>query len=943
MDLGARAVLKRIGLATALLMASVCGGGASPSSETGGPDANDTVRAAERWFAEGSYQRARDEYAKAAAQSDSRWNRFRILDSTWRAQAQTGATDDTALQTARAGLEKWVEDERTVESHDRVWAEVEESLGDFYWLRTNSRNWYGGWSHYQAALDFWAGSPDLELARKKYLAMVWRITDPPNADTNYRFGYYGTIPMEIVVNVHRLARTPREIADASYLWASSLRRQGDYRQRAKVPQLYEAALGVGKQSPWYDDALFEYAQWNAGERMTRTAKGGWESSPDYERALALYRRLLQEFRKGESRYYDAAKQAIDDILRVEVSVGVPYVFAPGSTVRYSLSWKNTAEVALALYPVDLPRDVAFKKASSESAGSWVQTLPTKNPLKSWTYPTKDDGHHRPGEANLKIEPALKPGAYLLEARAGNQRAREVILITDLTVVLKTSPSQAVAFVCNALDGSPVGQAEVTLWTRSYIKNDYVWARQALQTGADGLAQFQLPAPNNSTEVWVGAKAGSNQTLAMTSTSSAPSEGETWKIFAFTDRPTYRPEDTVEWKVVARQHQPQGYFTPAGKSLRYQIFDPQGAKISEGTAKLNAFGSAWGSTQLGTQLPLGEYRLRLEDGDTGSTIGNATLFRLEEYKLPEFKVSVRPIEEQGKPRVYRLGDTVEAELTAEYYFGGPVAGAEVEVVVYQRPSPKAWHPYRRYPWFYGDMDFAPNYGAGQAINRETYRTDARGIARVKFETQAEAGMDMEYRIEARVRDASRREVVGQSSIRVGQQAYSALLHVPHEIYAPGDPIAVTLETKDANDKPVSASGEMKVIRERWVEVWQDSRGKKVEHSLGAPMPPLSGKDQQPWVLLSAGYEHEDVLTRSVKTGPNGEAEMRFNAQKDGYYRIAFTARDGDDDIVGETSVFVAAPGTRELGYHSGGLDILLDADTVKVGQKTPVLILSPTSE
>src|SRR5262249_33648061 len=151
----------------------------------------------------------------------------------------------------------------------------------------------------------------------------------------------------------------------------------------------------------------------------------------------------------------------------------------------------------------------------------------------------------------------------------------------------------------------------------------------------------------------------------------------------------RPEDTVQWKFVARQVTPHGYVTPAQQPLHYRITDPQGAQVKEGNLTLNAFGSAWGELPLNAKMPLGQYTISFERAQSGERIGAATLFRLEEYKLPEFRVSVHTPEEQGKKKLFRLGDTLEAEIQAEYYFGGAVAGANVEVLVYQRSTQLIW--------------------------------------------------------------------------------------------------------------------------------------------------------------------------------------------------------------------------------------------------------------
>src|SRR5947208_7744659 len=83
------------------------------------------------------------------------------------------------------------------------------------------------------------------------------------------------------------------------------------------------------------------------------------------------------------------------------------------------------------------------------------------------------------------------------------------------------------------------------------------------------------------------------------------------------------------------------------------------------------------------------------------------FRLEEYKLPEFKVTVQAHEENGRPKTFRLGEKVEVTVKGEYYFGGPVANASVHVVVRTNTLYHIFQEPRVYPWYFND-DFGARY-------------------------------------------------------------------------------------------------------------------------------------------------------------------------------------------------------------------------------------------
>ena len=57
-----------------------------------------------------------------------------------------------------------VDDRDASQGVDAMEAALLESLGDFWWTSRNRRQWNQAWSAYQRALDFWAGSSELEVA-----------------------------------------------------------------------------------------------------------------------------------------------------------------------------------------------------------------------------------------------------------------------------------------------------------------------------------------------------------------------------------------------------------------------------------------------------------------------------------------------------------------------------------------------------------------------------------------------------------------------------------------------------------------------------------------------------------------------------------------------------------------------------------------------------------
>lgn len=915
---------------------------------------------AELLYERGSYSRAHKVYLDAASlvlnEDDTRWVQFRLADTLWRAQSASSNPDTTTVDKARFQLEKMVRDVKHPEFRDRIWAEVQESLGDFWWSRTQARSWGNGWRYYQNALDWWAGARDVEQARERYLNMIWKIAQPSWVTPHYHYGYYGmNVPIQFLENARKIARKDADRHHAQYLYAMALRNRGNVWQQQKIPEAFEEALQAGRASEWHDDALYHYAQWLAGSgEVIILADGQTVRRQNYKKALGYYKQLLRKFDKGETRYYDDAKRQIESITRPVLTLGVPSIFLPGTTPEFTINWRNVSDIELDLYAIDLTRDVDLTDESNPSQWMDGVNLLLKTAKQSWSEDTEDEGDHMPGGRAIELKEKLPAGAYLLRATGGGQEARELILVTDAALVTQNASRQALGYFCDSMSGAPIAGAEVRFFEHYYDGRKWHWRDVEGKTNEDGLAVFELKEGRYNSQFFMAAGSKDRQALVMGYSPHYRGDQQPWKVYVHTDRPAYRPEETVQWKLTARTYDGEVYHTPYKEKLKYTVYDPRGTKMKEDTVTLNEFGSAWGELELPATLPLGEYRIEFRTtGKNSRHIGQAAMFRLEEYKLPEFKVAIKSPEENGKPKVFSLGDEVTVDITAEYYFGGPVANANVEVVVYQKPYYHFWQEDRTYPWYYGDMIQKPHryWGNGQQVKREVLKTDQEGKAKLTFETQP-GGQNLEYQIEARVIDASRREVVAKDTVKVTRHPYFVQLKGEHNLYQPQDKVSVNVKSVDANQRPHPATGTVTVTRDYWFEIWIAPDGHEVqgaelksvrEKTTIFPPPPVPG--QPGWRLKFRGYQHDEVLKRSVTTDAEGAAVFAFTPEREGYYRFSWSSQKNPQSlpITAETTVWVANTSTTDLGYRHGGLEIIADKDTFHAGETAPVMLVSNTND
>ncbi len=914
----------------------------------------------ESYVQKGSFAKAHEVYLKAQklglSSPDKRWVNFRVADTQWRSQASTNNPDRSKLEQARTQLQKMIRDRVRTEQRDRLWVEIQESLGDSWWFPRHSRNWSAAWAHYQKALDWWGGAAEINLARNRYLNIIWNAATPPNREPYFYYGYYGNyIPVNFLENALKIAQKKTDRIHAHYLIAMALRHQGNLYQQQRVPESFEAVIEAEKSTEWYDDALYYYAEWLSGSGEIIIMENGQQRrEQNYKKALKYYRRILNDFKKGETRHYDNARNNVKNITKSTLNLNASSFFLPDSLIRVNLNWRNIDKVRLSLYKINLAKDVDFP--NKKNVGSWLYgvNLFKAEKVKSWNEDLENKKEYHPGSKVLEFDKKLPLGAYLLEATGGGEKTREIILVTESALVLKTSGKRALVYFADSGNGAPLANARVHLHERHYTGRKWVWDDETAKTDKNGLAVFDLEGDRHNSELFVGAALKDQQAFVTGYNQRYNYEKASWKLYVTTDRPAYRPNETAQWKLTARTYDGSVYNTPSNKTLEYEITDPRGSKLKKGKLKLNEFGSAWDSLDLSEKIPLGEYRVTFWTKGRRKHIGSSALFRLEEYKLPEFKVSVQTPEENGKKKTFQLGDKVEVDIHAEYYFGGPVANANVEVVVYQRPFYHSWHPQPKFPWYYEDMRPRPGryWGQGQQIKREVIKTDAEGNAHLTFQSQRQ-NQDLQYTIEARVTDLSRREVISRGTVQVTRQPYYIYLNNEHNLYRPQDKVQVNIKALDANSQPVQTEGTVHVTRELWYEIWIDPSGREVQgkqlkrlrrdHAIFPPPPAQPGG--LGWKLKFRGYQHDDILTRTVKTDAQGEAALTFTPGNEGYYRIAWSSQANKKTlpVKGETTVWVASNATTELGYRHGGLEIIVDKDTFRAGQKAPVMLVTPTND
>lgn len=303
----------------------------------------------------------------------------------------------------------------------------------------------------------------------------------------------------------------------------------------------------------------------------------------------------------------------------------------------------------------------------------------------------------PSDGNVFVPLGKRaPGLYVVEAMAGNYRATTLLFVSDTVAITKTSSDQMLVWSARRGDGAPVPGTRVA-WT------DGVGVLKSGVTDAAGVAMLDRKSPEQSYVFGLDPKGG----VFVSENFYYDSEIYTAKVYAVTDRPLYRPGDTVNVHVTGRE------FRSARESVKLQdtdltlsVVDPTGQVVVSQQQHFSGTQGADARFALSDGAPGGGYELRMAMGPDTYTAA----FRVSEYQKPHFEIGVLP----AKPD-FKTGEAVEGKLQLNYPDGKPVANARVSLTARAQALTMVE----------GDLDYGGQFPL--KLSQSELVTDSKGVA------------------------------------------------------------------------------------------------------------------------------------------------------------------------------------------------------------------------
>lgn len=383
-----------------------------------------------------------------------------------------------------------------------------------------------------------------------------------------------------------------------------------------------------------------------------------------------------------------------------------------------------------------------------------------------------------------------------------------------------------------------------------------------------------------------------------------------KTYLYTDRPIYRPGQTVNFRLVAREALNGRYKVPASQQIEVILRDNLGEELQSMILPLNEFGTAYASYTLAEEAQPGYYEISVS-----STMYSGWItFQVAEYRKPEVDLSAA-----FQDREYLAGEQLGAEVSARYFFDAPVAGTETNWAVYASDSYFSLPGYQVGPLdsfsssrFYGGQGFL-----GGILSNGLQTTGEDGRFSVTFLSEP-GDRTRTYTLEATVQDESGFPVSSRATttvhpapIYLGVKTDSWLAQANSQIGF--DILAVDWAKQPAGVQNVSASfGEVS-----WKRGAVDMYG-------------FTAYEKQVNVLSEGNFQ----------TNTDGKARLAFTPANPGVYQLE--VRSGK--AVTQITIWVAGPG-RALwpDFDNHQIDLIADKESFQPGEVAAVFIPNPFNQ
>ena len=523
----------------------------------------------------------------------------------------------------------------------------------------------------------------------------------------------------------------------------------------------------------------------------------------------------------------------------------------------------------------------------------------------------------------------------------------LVQFTDIGLMQKSNGKETLIFATSLKSGEPLAGARLTL-----VDEEMRLVGHA-DTDASGLAVI----PGNKPTYVLAEKAGDCAVLRCDDSHIGhliPYEiftawEDVWQpkrqTFVFSDRPLYRPGDTMHLKAISRVRRGDDLTLPAGEiAATITVRDPRYRVVMTQNITFQANGSWAGDIKLPTG-PMGAYNLKIsfakngEDDDAQST-GGHLYFRIEDYKPNTFEVALHKTDAEILP------DRLRLPLSARYFMGKALSRAKAEWTAFsirEFSPPAPWENYHfgdapSWAGYGRDRDSDGGHDEGDSSGEDnewwvngTVYLDEEGHAMLEMPAPPadRAALPQQVRVSAEITDINQQTISASAVVEVPGADFILGLKGPDFFGTAGKETGIELVAVDSQGRPVAGGIQAEVLIER-----QEYHTLKIATAGGG----TTTKDQ---VILREELKQTFALKAATAGGAPGTT-VRFTPKRGGAYFVTASTKDAQGrKVLSRLPLYVIGGGEFPWAMEDGArINLQPEKKTLQPGEEAVIVVKSP---
>jgi uncharacterized protein YfaS (alpha-2-macroglobulin family) len=409
--------------------------------------------------------------------------------------------------------------------------------------------------------------------------------------------------------------------------------------------------------------------------------------------------------------------------------------------------------------------------------------------------------------------------------------------------------------------------------------------------------------------------------------------EPYQMYFYTDRPIYRPGQTIYWKGIVRQLVDDQYELPsATMPISITVRDDRGNVVLEQLYTISDNGTLNGEVTLASEAVTGYYyleaRLQVQD-ELGAerTVYGGTGFQVAAYRKPEFAITVA----SDQPE-YTNGDTVTFNVQANYFSGGPLTNAPITWRLLVEPYSFTWNDAPA-GYYYSFTPFDPENDVYDPYRSIFYNglfqegsgtTDDDGSFTLELPADlSDALQSQRWTLDVTIQSPTNQFVSGRTSVPVHKGEFYIGLSPRSYVAAVGEESQVDVVT-------ITPQGEAYPGVELAATVYEFNWNSVYEQSADGSF------------AWKTSVERTPVFTTSVTTGRDGSAVLTWTPTKGGQYQIVASGEDDAGNAI-SSAAYVWVSGGDFVAWprqNNDRMELVADKRIYAPGDTAELLIPNP---